>query len=653
MSYIDTVAGTPPGGNPVDRVAADKMQRELLNLCNSWYNRCRQARLTYERQWYLNLSFYFGKHYVQWAPSANVGGALTDTPFSKLYEPAAPPWRVRLITNKVRSMIRGEISKVLKEKPRGFVIPASTDDEDRAAAKAGDAIFENLWRELLMNTVLRRAIFWTSICGSGFIKDWYDPKDVDSNNIKGAIKAEHVTAFHLLVPDLQEETLENQAYVIHVLAKNVDWVKRNFNVTVQPDSYSGGGLLEQRLLIAAGVNTTQQPRDYVAIKEAWVKPCTRWPNGAVVTWCNQQLLNVTQQWPYQYKDFPFTKFDHIPTGRFYGESTLVDLIPLQREFNRTRSQLIEAKNRMSKPQLIAPRGSVNPQKITSEPGLVIEYTPGFTPPSPLPLQNIPGYVVEEYNRIQRDMDDISSQHEITRGSVPPGVTAATAISYLQEQDDSKLAPTVSSLEEGVEKLGRHFLSHVHQFWNAQRKIRVVGQNGQFESYMFSKANVRGNTDFRVEAGSATPTSRAAKQAFIMELVKMGLIPPDKALRYLNMAETGKLYEEMQVDFRDAQRENLRIMEGEKVGVNDWDDDKAHLVEHDNFCKTQEFQSASDKLKEVMLMHRKSHQQQIAAGMGIQLSPTDPKLRTIVQQSEQLATVPQGGLPAGGNGAIPQ
>lgn len=626
-------------------------ESKMLAEVNQKYARAKSGRLTYERQWYLNLAFYFGRQYVQWAPSAVTGMAISDSALSRLYEPAAPPWRVRLVTNKVRAIVRGELSKTIKEKPRGFVIPASTDDQDRIAASAAENIFDACWRGLTMNRVIRRAEFWTLLCGTGFIKDWFDKDKTDFTGTKGAIQSEHCTPFHILIPDPQEEELENQAFVCHTIAKTVDWVKQVYKVKVLPDSYTSAGLLEHKFLIAAGANPVNQPKDFVAVREMWIKPCSDWPKGAVITWCQDRILNVVDSWPFAYEDYPFTKLEHIPTGRFYGDSTLVDLIPLQREFNRTRSQLIEAKNRMAKPQLAAPRGSIDVNKITSEPGLVIEYKPGFQPPAPIPLQNIPGYVIQEYDRIQKDMDDISSQHEVTRGSVPPGVTAATAISFLQEQDDSKLAPTVTSLEEGVERLGKHFLSHVQQFWNAQRKITVIGQNGAFEAYMFSKANIRGNTDFRVEAGSATPVSRAAKQAFIMELVKQQIIPPDKALRYLNMGETAKLYEELQLDQRQAQRENVKMMEGAQIPPNDFDNHQIHIMEHDNFCKTQEFETLPDEIKIIIRTHASTHKQGVGMQQGVPMIQGDPRLGAVGKSDQPVAGIPSQD-PMSGNGSAP-
>lgn len=588
---------------------------ELLSILEDKLKVCRQDRIQFERQWLLNLAFYFGRQNVQWVGTGT--GVLNG--YDRLIEPPVPPWRVRLIINKIRTIVRTELSKLTKENPRAFIVPSSTEDRDLAAARAGEAIYEHLHRTLELRKVIRRSEFWAVICGSGFIKDWYDPSVPDASGNLGQIFAEAVSPFHFYVPDVEEEELEKQPYVIHQLGKDPAWVKDKYGVEVQSDSRSAS--IDMRFLNSIGI--TKQKNNYVAVKEIWIKPNAQFPEGLVATWAGEQILAKEEGWPFSHGQFPFTKLDSMPTGRFYADSIVTDLIPLQKEYNRTRSQIVEAKNRMSKPQLLAPRGSIDPSKVTTEPGLIIQYTPGFAEPKPIPLQNLPSYVIQEVERIQIDMNDLSSQHEVTKGQTPPGVSAATAISYLQEADDSKLKFAVDSLEEGVERIGRHLLSHVKDFWTAERTVQVIGLNGSWESYEFSNSNIAGNTDLRVEAGSAEPTSRSAKQAFIMELGKMGWIPPTRALKYLDMAETGRLYEEMQLDARHAQRENLRILAGEQVAPNDYDNHEAHLIEHNNFCKTQEFENADPQVKQFMMIHRWIHRQQIAQAMGGMINPGAP------------------------------
>lgn len=361
-------------GNNLRAILGPRLNRETVESCESMFERARKNRLQFERQWYTNLAFYFGRQNVQWAPG--VAGN-----YARMWEPPAPKWRVRLISNKIRPITRAELAKITKEKPQAFVIPASSDDDDLAAARAAEAIYEHLWRSLHCNRAIRRAAFWTLLCGTSFLKDWYDPEKKDKAGVQGVIEIEPVSPFHLFVPDPQEEELENQPYVVHALAKDPEWVNARFGANVQPDSGAGAGLLEQKFLSALGVQNT--PKSHISVKEIWIKPNRKHPSGAVITWAGDTLLHQADEWSFAHGEYPFTKLDHIPTGRFYADSTIPDLIPLQKEYNRTRSQLVEAKNRMAKPQLIAPRGSVDPNKITSEPGLIIFYTPGFAPPEPI------------------------------------------------------------------------------------------------------------------------------------------------------------------------------------------------------------------------------------------------------------------------------
>ena len=320
--------------------------------------------------------------------------------------------------------MRKEMAKLTKENPTGFVVPQSSDDEDILAAQAGDHLAEFFWRELQVGLQIRRAVFWMSLTGTGFLKDGYDPNKQFDEDTVGNCFCERVTPLHLFVPDVQEEEIENQPWVFHAASKPPGIVKSVYGVDATPDS-KGSEMVEDRFLNAMGIRQNSN-KTHCYVKEMWIKPGAdkRFPDGGLITWTGSQLLMAHKKWPNVHGQYPFTKLDVMPTGRFYSDSSITDLIPLQKDYNRTRSQLIEAKNKMSKPQLIAPRGSVDPNKITSEPGLIIQYTPGFQPPEPMKMENIPSYVIEELNRTDGDMQDISSQHAISRGGAPPSLQRA-------------------------------------------------------------------------------------------------------------------------------------------------------------------------------------------------------------------------------------
>jgi hypothetical protein len=662
MTYPDSIPGdTTVGGIFKDEgPEAEKVRDRLVAVGMEWFHNCQNQRTTQERQWYLNLAFFMGQQYVQFRQAG------TNGPFD-LYTPKAPQWRVRMVVNQVRKIVRKEISRLCAQKPNAFVIPASSEDADVFAAQAGEAIWDSLWRKVKFNKVLREVVFWQAVCGNGFIKSYWDPYKVDPDTTKppdpenpeadlkvyGDICIEKVTPFHLFVPDLMCTNIEDQCYVIHAQVRSNSWIKQMFNID------GGSNKLEtvdDSLLSVMQVNRNTNKKDQSIVLEIWVKPnyLPELPQGGVFTIAAGELVSGFEGWPYEHGQYPFSKIDASPTGKFYNTSIIEDLIPLQRELNRSRSQLIESKNKMTKPQLVAQKGAIVAQRVTTEPGQIIFYEMGFEPPQPLPLQNLPSYVTEEINRLYDDMADISGQHEVSNGSTPPGVTAATAISFLQEQDESLIAGQYSSIEEAVEKIAAQSLVYVKMYWDEERTVKVVGLDGTFDVQTFKNSDINGNTDIRVESGSALPTSRAAKQAFIMDLMKMGFIQPDEGLEILEVGGLNRIYERIQIDKRQAQRENLKmrvvteedvqrnqqefeasnpqnqvdIDEGMKlvpplvIHTNTYDNHELHIQIHNNYRKSQNFESAPSNVKILFEAHVREHMEASMAAFTGQL-PVDP------------------------------
>jgi hypothetical protein len=631
---------------------ADEFRARLAGIGMKWFHECQNERTMQERQWYLNLAFFYGNQNVQFRSTQN--GSFD------LYTPTAPYYRVRMVVNQVRRIIRKEISRLTAQKPNAFVVPSSTEDQDMFAAQAGEQIWDSLWRKLKFNKVLRDAVFWQSVCGTGYVKAWWDPtkKDLDSSNeeqeVWGEICINSISPFYVFVPDLMCTEIEEQPYIIHAQVKTSAWVKQTFGI--EADNYKLDSI-DDNLQTIMNIEKNSKKKDQTTVLEVWVKPgyIPDLPKGGMFTIAANKVVQGMDEWPYDHEQYPLAKLDSVPTGKFYTSSIIEDLIPLQKELNRSRSQLIEAKNRTSKPQLVAEEGSVDAKKITTEPGQVIFYAVGRTPPQPLPLQNLPNYVTEEIDRLYTDMSDLSGQHEVSNGSTPPGVTAATAISFLQEQDESLIAGHYTSIEEAVEKTAGQCLTFVRMYWDQNRTVKFVGEDGAFDAQTFKNSDLRGNSDIRVEAGSALPTSRAAKQAFILDLMKMGYIDPQQGLEFLEIGAVNKIVDRIKVDKRQAARENLKMRvvtedmmqqhaeewttahpEVKKdadsglaldvpllVPVHTYDNHDIHIEEHNNYRKSQSFENADPITKMIFEEHVKQHEEAAANMMVHPLSGMDP------------------------------
>ena len=598
--------------------ATGSADKRLVEKWDQNLKSCQTQRSNFERQWHENLAFYSGRQWIVFTRNPNGGFQLSE-------QPATDKWRVRHTANRILRIIRAEITKLNKEEPQFYCVPASTDESDRLAAMAGDAIAEYILRTKYFNLKRMEAVFWMCICGTGFLKNYYDESKKDVDGQQGRIDFEAVTPFHVFVPNLQVVDIQEQPYVIHARTMDPEAVFQSYGVDIKPGTDSSSVIMDSRFLTSLGIKqqkSSEQKMCYV--KENWVKPCREFPTGAMfVTAENkviyvyepqldpqmlmqdpmramsntdkppvgqigevalegeqpnapneQQILppksteegleNYDYTYPLPHGHFPFAKIDHVPTGMFYARSVIQDLIPLQKEYNRTRSVMLENRNLAGKPQWSYVTGSIDPRKFNSKPGLLLAVQLGFDPPQALEQPELPHSVVNELEVTTKDMDDVSSQFEITKGRTPPGVEAASAIAYLQEENDTIMHHTVVSLEAAVQETGIQVLANVHDFWPQDRIVKMTSKNQFMEVRQFKATDLNPMMDFRVEPGSMAPRSMAAKQAFITELMKMGVVEPTKALKYLQMSETTKLYDEMMLDNRHAQRENVAMAMGQEL-----------------------------------------------------------------------------------------
>lgn len=577
----------------------------LGEFVNSNFKRLQNSRKATERQWYINLSFYFGKQYVVLQTTS------TSTNAFRLYVPPAPPWRVRLTINKIRPIVRKEIAKLFGTKPRFDVAPSSTEDLDLVAARAGEQIFDYVYSAYDVQAILKQAGWWACITGTGFTKSYWDANKPDSSGTAGDFCIEAVSPFNLYVPDFTAISIESQPYVIHAMTKDMSWVKNEWP-DLQGVNQTTQQILDDSFLDIRGSQNNN--KNQVLVLEAWIKPGahSKLPKGGLVTIVGGAVAQVVEEYPYKDMKFPFQKIDNIPSGKFYSASMVDDLIPLQKEYNRARSQIVESKNMLGKPKLLAQRGSVDPSKITSEPGQVILYQPGFQPPVPMQLPQLPQYIMDTIAQLDTDMLNISGQNDVTGGGQ---VTSATALSFLQEQDDTMLQDTTDSLEAAISKLGSSILSLVNQYWTEPRKIKVLGTDGAFDASAFSATDLRGNIDLRVEGGSALPKSLAAKQAFIMDLLKIGAIQPQDALEMLEIGGIEKIYDDFLADRNQAQRENLRMSAGVGMYVNEFDNHQKHIELHNKFRKGTTYEMLDHDQKVLYQNHVMAHQAALILSMN--------------------------------------
>ena len=625
----------------------------IVRWVKDQYGKCKSQFEPIKRQWYLNLSFYKGDQYVDM-----IDGRIIKIP--------SPRNKVRQVVNRIKPVVRTEVSRMTSQEATVEVVPASSEQGDILAAQAAQAVFISLRERLELQKILRQACWWTSVTGVGYIKTYWD-KGFEDQDINGQVViGDHcysaVSPFNIMVPDFMLEDIEDQPYVLNVFTKSVDWVKQYYPEVIKPDFkptvVSSNEIMETHYLNTKGSAANDAKPDACLIIEAWIKPgaTNLIPEGGKVTLIDDTIIDFSNEGiPYDHGEYPFAKIESVQSGSYYPTSVVEDLIPIQREFNRTRSQLLEARTLMAKPGWFYTEGSMDPNKVTSANGQMIGIKPGATPPTPIPLPQMPAYVMELMQEDKADIEDISGQHQVSKGSAPAGVTAGTAIQFLQEADNSYLATTHASLEDALKKVARQSIALAIQYWDSQRLVKVIGKDGSISARYLMGTDIATGDDIRIEGGSSLPQSKAARIALFMDLMNRGAIPVDQALKLMNISNMQSYWDEVDVDKNQALRENLAMSELDPqqtalarqqvqeqiqqavvaqmppgmdpmqnpiasqqmelanepvIPVNDWDNHEIHLMVHENFMKGQEYETLDPAIKDEFQKHRQYHKDKL-------------------------------------------
>jgi hypothetical protein len=319
------------------------------------------------------------------------------------------------------------------------------------------------------------------------------------------------------------------------------------------------------------------------------------------------------------------------------------------EIDKTVSQLIENKDYMANPMWrIATQHRIKGE-IKNVAGAVVRYrhVPNVPPPEPIQGIQMPAQVENILNSLREQILDISGQSEVARGRVPTGVRSGVAVAYLQEEDDTKIAPTIENMEEEIALMGSLTLERFSQYYILTRILRFYRRDGMFDVLKFKGADLKNNTDVVCQAGSAMPKSKAARQQYTLELVSLGIEKDPHRIKQLLELGDGEP-DDVDKAIAQANRENMTMMHGSDlqhfnldqagqaeddsgtdkkwtavaVPVKNWHNHQVHIARHTSVMMDEDFDRLAITHPEIVRIfdeHIAMHQQAIAAQQQQQMA----------------------------------
>lgn len=484
-----------------------------------------RQRKSLERTWELNMKFVNGEQYCR-----IFGGEITES--GRQFD-----WEQRRVFNHIAPVVDTRLSKLSRIRPALAVRAASDDEGDKRASELASAILDSVQEECDLDAVMTSAAMWSEICGTAFYKVVWDSaagKKVGLTESGGAVaeggvRVLAVPPFEIYPFSLSAEGVEDQPMIIHARLLPVKDIADFYGVELAGKDFS-----EFDCAAAGYVNIERKLNtgsNFELVLERYMRPCGEFTNGRLTIVAGGKLL-FDGELPYingedGVRGYPFIKQVSVQTaGGFFGASVVERLIPVQRAYNAVKNRKHEYLNRISMGCIAVEEGSVDVEELTDEglaPGKVIIYRQGGTPPDMLTLGGVPEEFWKEEESLLLEFGKISGTGDFSEnGDKFAGVTSATGLQLLIEQDDARLNLAYQSVKRAIKGVGRHILRLFKQFASDVRLLKYAGDNGESKVLFFKGSDISGD-DVVLEADTDLNLSPAQRRTVICELMDKGLL----------------------------------------------------------------------------------------------------------------------------------
>lgn len=231
-----------------------------------------------------------------------------------------------------------------------------------------------------------------------------------------------------------------------------------------------------------------------------------------------EYLIRPRKMPYSFgHPFEMIRNYEVP-DQFYPMGDLEMIAPLVKELSKTRSEMMNHRARYAR-KYIARKSAIAKSDLTKiaskRDGEVI-----FVEDDSVPLQDViqpvnqigmdPGL----YNwskAIEEDIQDISGITEFMRGGGGQIRRTATEASMLQDAANVRTAEKLDRVETFIANLAIKLLQINQQYVTGEQAAKVIGREGANLWVPYTREDIKGQYDFRVEAGSTVPKNETVRR----------------------------------------------------------------------------------------------------------------------------------------------
>lgn len=503
-------------------------EEETLKWLNDNFNYCymnsRQRLMSYRR--------FNGKYLNAGEPSTTHRNAETEV-----------NQKPKVRTNFFYSYVEQKVSQVSRIKQNPSFIPLNdTDVDDVNNAEACNALVKFRMKELNIDSLMREQDRKTFKYGTSFAKIFWDhcigPINPNYESLKkkyggkiprlskSGAKEGEVSSYDAHLGDVLVEIIDSDSFFPE-RKKNkynkLDFCEHVEFVNLEELKAEYGELKKEEYhwldIEGRGYNEV----DMVMKHTFYHRPTKYLPDGEVIIYVEgkicERITNADEVKNYMPDgELPFVPdFDVEADNGFWAKPFLVNIEQLSNLHDLVQSGMARNIGVASHPKIAVPEGTVNLKQLNNEYG-VVQYR-GATPPQWLQHNYVNKGEFEIQDRLEKKMDQMAKVFEVSKGYVPPGVTAFSAIRYLDDQEVQANSTTTAKRRERVTKIYWKVMKFMDRHYKTDdgRMVRILGDNNSYLIQSFEKFDFSKMYSVEIENISALSDTRSGRISDIIDI----------------------------------------------------------------------------------------------------------------------------------------
>jgi len=128
---------------------------------------------------------------------------------------------------------------------------------------------------------------------------------------------------------------------------------------------------------------------------------------------------------------------------------------------------------------------------------------------------------------------VAGLHSVSLGKRAVGVTSGKAMETLASYDTSPLQGTQTAIEGAVAEMAKCVLMTMQKYYTEQKMMRMLDELGKVTFHAIKGTDLSENPEVFIEAGSLFRDEAQDRDAKVLELMQLGILPPEQALEELS------------------------------------------------------------------------------------------------------------------------